>query len=131
MALIFLLNLTCTHLYFFDIFHSVPFQPTLLYFVLSVLLPLFLNIGMHLAIFQHVGKIPLSKELFIIQVSGGVITSMALLIILVLIKSTPLEVFDFTFLIAFLTCSSVTNLNSKFRFLPFRFSLSFEMGSMS
>ena len=29
MALIFLLNLTCTHLYFFDIFHSVPFQPTL------------------------------------------------------------------------------------------------------
>ena len=30
MALIFLLNLTCTHLYFFDIFHSVPFQPTLM-----------------------------------------------------------------------------------------------------
>ena len=29
MALIFIPNLTCTHLYFFDIFHSVHFQPTL------------------------------------------------------------------------------------------------------
>ena len=30
MALIFIPNLTCTHLYFFDIFHLVHFQPTLL-----------------------------------------------------------------------------------------------------
>ena len=30
MALIFLLNLTCTHLCFFEIFHLVHFQPTLM-----------------------------------------------------------------------------------------------------
>ena len=44
-----------------------------LYFVLSVLLPFFLKIGMHFAIFQLEGKIPLSKELFIIQVNGSAI----------------------------------------------------------
>ena len=49
-----------------------------LYLVLSVLLPFFLNIGMHFAIFQLEGKIPLSKELFIIQVNGRAINSLML-----------------------------------------------------
>ena len=37
MALIFIPNLTCTHLYFFDISHSVYFQPTLSIFLFPFL----------------------------------------------------------------------------------------------
>ena len=89
-----------------------------LYFVLSVLFPLFLYTGVHFDIFQHSGKIPCSRELFIIQVSGRVMTSTDSLSTLVLMKSTPLDVLDLTFLIALLTWDSVTLENSKLRFLP-------------
>ena len=101
-----------------------------LYLVLSVFDPLFLNRGITFAIFQLLGKTPLSSELLIMKVSGATIISAADFSILVLTKSTPLDDFDLIDLMAFLTWAFVTGFKVNFRCLPFKCSESLDVGSM-